>query len=123
MAKSGFVGLGSMGDAMAKNLIKAGIDMKKMVDVIRASSGNSWLTKNRDMYIQFVSMVFTDPAMTENMEDILKKDIVSIVEMTRELGIDAPVAEAVLTMANSGEFLTKDLLDEMAKVKIGAGGN
>jgi 3-hydroxyisobutyrate dehydrogenase-like beta-hydroxyacid dehydrogenase len=141
MGKSIFY-LGPLGSGMAMKLInniltlttlylvpealrlglKGGLDMRTMVEVIRASTGNNWHFDHWKTYVSFLSMFLEDPRNHESLKQISIKDIQTALEWAEELQYNAPVLAGAFSMIKAGKestgFITQDLFDQMKKAAI-----
>jgi 3-hydroxyisobutyrate dehydrogenase-like beta-hydroxyacid dehydrogenase len=68
-----------------------GMDLPTMVDVIRASSGNTWLTQEWDQSKMFLQYALRDPSQLEGFVATGLKDMELVASTCAAAGIDAPL--------------------------------
>jgi 3-hydroxyisobutyrate dehydrogenase-like beta-hydroxyacid dehydrogenase len=70
-----------------------GMDLSTMVDVIRASSGNTWLTQEWDQSKVFLQFALRDPSQLEGFVGTGLKDMALVASTCAAAGIDAPLLQ------------------------------
>ena len=93
--------------------LKSGLDVDTMVKVIRASSGNNWLTENWDAYVGFMSFMFDQPEMLSDFHQTATKDINTVLEWTKTLGLDTSVVESVSSILDHSNAMTPDMVKKL----------
>jgi 3-hydroxyisobutyrate dehydrogenase-like beta-hydroxyacid dehydrogenase len=68
-----------------------GMDLSTMVEVIKASSGNTWLTQEWDQAKLFLEFALRDPAQLEGLVETGVKDMELVASTCAEAGIEAPL--------------------------------
>ena len=68
-----------------------GMDLSTMVDVIRASSGNTWLTEEWDQAQMFLEFALRDPSQLDGLVETGLKDMQLVASTCAAAGIDAPL--------------------------------
>jgi 3-hydroxyisobutyrate dehydrogenase-like beta-hydroxyacid dehydrogenase len=89
-----------------------GLDLKKAVEVINASSGKNWGSEKWDSFVDLVSMVRNDTSF----KSTCIKDIQVAINWGDELHLDCPKLRAVLSIAKVG----MDVSDELHKKMLSA---
>jgi 3-hydroxyisobutyrate dehydrogenase-like beta-hydroxyacid dehydrogenase len=67
-----------------------GMDLSTMVDVIKASSGNTWLTQEWDQAKMFLEFALRDPSQLDGLVGTGLKDMELVASTCAASGIDAP---------------------------------
>ena len=98
--------------------LKSGLDLAKMVQVIKASSGSNWLVENWPMYMGLLNLVANDPPQRENFNHIARKDLQAAMSLVEDLAIDSPIARAVLSIVEQGDVITPELFEKMAAAQV-----
>ncbi len=78
-----------------------GLDLTTMVEVIKASSGNTWLTDNWEQTQLFMRLVLQDPAQAEPLMQTGQKDMELVATLCDQAGIDAPMLRHAITALQS----------------------
>ena len=91
-----------------------GLDLSAMIQVIKASSGSNWLVENWPMYVGLLNLVANDPPQRENFNHIARKDLQAAVSLVEDLGLDSPIARAVLSIVEKGDVITPELFAKMS---------
>ena len=68
-----------------------GMDLPTMVDVIKASSGNTWLTQEWDQAKMFLEFALRDPSQLDGLVGTGLKDMELVASTCTAAGIDAPL--------------------------------
>ena len=102
--------------------LKAGLDVKTMVEVFRVSSGNNWCSDQWSIYLGYMEALVKDSKSHETLNSIVIKDIQTALELAVELGYESPVLKSVFSMVKSGVEsqgpITEELFNEMVSAKI-----
>jgi 3-hydroxyisobutyrate dehydrogenase-like beta-hydroxyacid dehydrogenase len=67
------------------------MELSTMVDVIKASSGNTWITEEWEQAQQFLRFVLQDPAQLDALVKTGLKDMQLAASFCAASGIDAPL--------------------------------
>jgi 3-hydroxyisobutyrate dehydrogenase-like beta-hydroxyacid dehydrogenase len=86
-----------------------GLDIRKAVDVINASSGKNWCSENWEMYVRFVGMVLND----EGFQRTAVKDLETALEWTKETAGGSAIVEYALSIIKSGVDLPQGLFESL----------
>jgi 3-hydroxyisobutyrate dehydrogenase-like beta-hydroxyacid dehydrogenase len=70
-----------------------GMDLSTMVDVIRASSGNTWLTEEWEQAQMFLRFALRDPSQLDALVKTGLKDMELAAAVCASAGIDAPLLQ------------------------------
>jgi 3-hydroxyisobutyrate dehydrogenase-like beta-hydroxyacid dehydrogenase len=70
-----------------------GVELSTMVDVIKASSGNTWLTEEWEQAQQFLQFALRDPSQLDALVKTGLKDMELAATFCAASGIDAPLLE------------------------------
>lgn len=73
--------------------LKQGLDLDTMIGVIKASSGNTWLTDQWEQVRMFLGFMQHDPAQLDALVATGLKDMRLVETLCAEAGIDAPLLE------------------------------
>ncbi|MFO7965343.1 MAG: NAD(P)-dependent oxidoreductase [Desulfobacterales bacterium] len=87
--------------------IAGGMDVKTMVEMIRASSGNNWIIENWDTYMGYLNMTASQPGLLDDFHQTAVKDIKTMLEWTRSLGMSTGVVEAALSILDSSDAMSE----------------
>jgi 3-hydroxyisobutyrate dehydrogenase-like beta-hydroxyacid dehydrogenase len=102
--------------------LKAGLDIKTMVDVMRVSTGKTYFSDQWSFYVSFLSMLMKDSKSHENLNLIGIKDVQSAIEWAEELGHESPILKAISHMikcgAESTGVVTEELFNQIINAKI-----
>jgi 3-hydroxyisobutyrate dehydrogenase-like beta-hydroxyacid dehydrogenase len=80
-----------------------GMDLSTMVDVIKASSGNTWLTEEWDQAQLFLEFALRDPSQLDALVKMGLKDMELVASSCAAAGIDAPMLKnAIRTLEEQG---------------------
>ncbi len=71
--------------------VEQGLDLTTMVEVIRASSGNTWITERWDQAQLYLQVMAEDPAQLGPLMETGRKDMELARKLCEEAGIDAPM--------------------------------
>ncbi len=86
--------------------LASGLDVKTMVEMMRASSGNNWIVENWDAYIAFLGLMAAQPRSLQDFHHTAAKDIETVREWTKTQGWQAPVLDSVLSILNASDAMT-----------------
>ena len=78
--------------------LQQGLDLTTMVEVIKVSSGNTWLTDTWDQARMFLEFLRQDPAQLDALLLTGRKDMELITTMCAQAGLDTPVLRHSLSM-------------------------
>jgi len=78
-----------------------GLDLATMVQVIRASIGNTWLTENWEQSQLFMQLVLQDPAQAEPLMKTGQKDMELAATLCDQARIEAPMLRHAITALQS----------------------
>lgn len=92
--------------------LEAGLNLKKMVEVIKASAGKNFVIENWDLAIPTMEIMVGTPAAQETQIKINQKDIQAFLSLVKELGTKSGIAEAVLAMTKADDQCDKALLEK-----------
>ena len=95
--------------------LKSGLDVETMVTVIRASSGNSWLTENWDAYVGFMSFMLDQPERLSDFHQTATKDINTMLEWTEMLGMDVSVVKSVSSILADSNAMSPEMVKKLIK--------
>ena len=102
--------------------LKAGLDIKTMVEVFRVSTAHNWCSDQWNSYLGYMEPLVKDSKSHETLNSIVIKDIQTALELAGELGYESAVLKAVFSMVKSGVestgAITEDLFKEMVNAKI-----
>ncbi len=91
--------------------MEAGLDLKKMVEVITASAGKNLITEAWEGALMSFDVMYGNPEARALQLGLNEKDIRSFLELTKEVGTTSEAGEAVLTMVLSKDQTDRALLD------------
>lgn len=99
--------------------LEQGMPLATLVDVIRASSGNTWITENWDQAQAFLGLMLADPGQLESLVATGRKDLELARSFCAEAGLGAPLLEqAIATLDAQGvEGLRANLAAIVAAAK------
>jgi 3-hydroxyisobutyrate dehydrogenase-like beta-hydroxyacid dehydrogenase len=100
--------------------LQQGLELATMVEVIKASSGNTWLTDNWERARMFMEFVLQDPAQAEPLMKTGQKDMELAATLCDQAGIEAPMLRHSITALQSqlgGHLIAnvRTLLQQAAK--------
>jgi 3-hydroxyisobutyrate dehydrogenase-like beta-hydroxyacid dehydrogenase len=90
--------------------LAAGLDIKTMVEMIRASSGNNWIVENWDAYIGFLGLSADNPQSLLDFHQTATKDITTIRQWAEAQGFETPVVDSVLSILRSSDAMSVDVV-------------
>ncbi len=73
--------------------LEQGLDLSTMVEVIRASSGNTWLTQQWDQARLFLEFAQRDPSQLDGLLTTGLKDMALVARSCAQAGIEAPLVD------------------------------
>jgi 3-hydroxyisobutyrate dehydrogenase-like beta-hydroxyacid dehydrogenase len=83
--------------------VAQGLDVGTMIEVIRASTGNTWVTQSWDQARALLAFVESDPAQFESLAQTGLKDLELARTLCRESGLEAPfLSQAIATQEKHG---------------------
>ena len=91
--------------------LEVGLDLKRMVEVIRASAGNNFVIENWDMALLAMDIMIGTESARQNQLRINEKDIRAFMALAEEMGIESGAGAGVLSMVTSDDQADKALLD------------
>jgi len=98
--------------------MEAGLDLKKMVEVINASAGMNRFTDGWEgALMTFETMYGTPPARATQLK-INEKDIRAYLDLVKEVGATSAAAEAVLIMTLSDDQVDRTWLDNFKTAMV-----
>jgi 3-hydroxyisobutyrate dehydrogenase-like beta-hydroxyacid dehydrogenase len=83
--------------------VKAGLELRQMLEIVQASSGNSTIVQNWDMLAANQRKFMASPTPSVS---IFNKDVSLAVNYARALGVPVDLGNLILKMDESGLFLT-----------------
>lgn len=91
--------------------VEQGMELTTLVDVIRESSGNTWVTQNWDQAQAFLQLLLSDNSQLESLLATGRKDLELARAFCAEAGLAAPLLEqSIATLdARGAEGLRADL--------------
>jgi 3-hydroxyisobutyrate dehydrogenase-like beta-hydroxyacid dehydrogenase len=100
-----------------------GMELATMVDVIRASSGNTWLTEEWEQAQLFLEFALRDPSQLDALVKTGVKDMELAASLCAAAGIDAPLLRhAIRSLEEHGvDGLRADLTTVMKAIESGRG--
>ena len=96
--------------------MEAGLDLKKMVEVINASAGKNLITEAWEAALMSFDVMYGNPQARALQLGLNEKDVRSFLELTKEVGTTSEAGEAVLTMVLSNDQMDRALLDKFKAV-------
>ncbi len=90
------------------------LDLRRVVEVMNASSGRNWCSENWEMYVQFVGIVLKDIPF----KDTTIKDIKTVIDWAEEMDLSSPILKAALAIAESGVDVPEDLHRKILETKV-----
>ncbi len=90
--------------------LAGGLDVKTMVEMIRASSGNNWIAENWDTYIAYLGLTAAEPGALADFHQTATKDIQTMLEWTRALGLNTRVVESALRILDSSDAMSEETI-------------
>ena len=100
--------------------LSQGLDLQTMVEVIRASSGNTWLTQEWDQAKLFLEFALRDTAQLEGLVNTGLKDMALVARLCEQAGIQSPLLEHAI--AGVEQHGAQGLGASLAAVMKGVGG-
>ena len=91
--------------------MEAGLDLKKMVEVINASAGKNLMTEAWEAALMTFGIMYGTPDARATQLKINEKDIRAYLDLVREVGTKSAAGEAVLAMVLSDDQVDKKWLD------------
>ena len=92
--------------------LEAGLDLKKMVEVINASAGKNLITEAWEGALLTFETMYGTPDARATQLKVNKKDIWAYLDLVKEVGTKSAAGEAVLTMVLSDDQMDRALLDK-----------
>lgn len=91
--------------------MEAGLDLKKMVEVINASAGKNLMTEAWEAALMTFGIMYGTPDARATQLKINEKDIRAYLDLVKEVGTKSAAGEAVLAMVLSDDQVDKKWLD------------
>lgn len=91
--------------------MKAGLNLKQMVEVIKASAGKNFIIENWDVALVTMNIMYGTPAARTTQLTINEKDIRAYMGLVKELGSQSAAGEAVLAMVTSDDQVDQAMID------------
>ncbi len=91
--------------------LEAGLDLKKMVEVINASAGKNLMTESWEGTLMTFAIMYGTPDARATQLKINEKDIRAYLDLVKEVGTQSAAGEAVLAMVLSDDQVDKAWLD------------
>ena len=91
--------------------MEAGLDLKKMVEVINASAGKNLMTEAWEAALITFGIMYGTPDARATQLKINEKDIRAYLDLVKEVGTKSAAGEAVLAMVLSDDQVDKKWLD------------
>ncbi len=80
-----------------------GLELETLVDVVRSSTGNTWVTQSWDQAKALLAFLEGEPAQLESLATTGLKDLELAMTLCRESGLDLPfLGQAVATQGKHG---------------------
>jgi 3-hydroxyisobutyrate dehydrogenase-like beta-hydroxyacid dehydrogenase len=102
--------------------LRAGLDVKTMVEVMRVSTGKTYFSDQWSFYVSFLSMLMKNSKLHENLNLIGIKDVQSALKLAEELGYESSILKAIFPMikcaAESTGAVTEELFNQIISAKI-----
>jgi 3-hydroxyisobutyrate dehydrogenase-like beta-hydroxyacid dehydrogenase len=95
--------------------LAGGLDVKTMVEMIRASSGNNWIVENWDAYIAYLGLTAAEPRFLADFHQTATKDITTMLEWAKTLGLDTGVVESALDILDSSDAMSEEMVGKLIK--------
>mgnify|MGYP001325967873 CR=1 FL=1 len=92
--------------------MEAGLDLKKMVEVINASAGKNLMTEAWEAALMTFGIMYGTPDARAIQLKINEKDIRAYLDLVKELGTKSAAGEAVLNMVLSDDQVDGPWLDK-----------
>lgn len=100
--------------------LKAGLDIRTMVETIRASTGSNHCSDQWDIYLGLLGLLMKDPEFHKIFNSLLIKDIQTAMELAEGLEYETPVLKALFSMIKTGVESTGTITEELFKQMIEA---
>jgi 3-hydroxyisobutyrate dehydrogenase-like beta-hydroxyacid dehydrogenase len=102
--------------------LKTGLDIRTMVETIRASTGSNHCSDQWEIYLGLLSMLMKDPEYHEIFSSLLIKDIQTMLELAKGLEYESPVLRALFSMiktsVESTGIINEELFNQFIKADI-----
>lgn len=92
--------------------LEAGLDLKQMVEVIKASAGKNFIIENWDVALLTMNIMVGNPVAAATQLKINEKDIRAYLDLIQELGTKSGAGEAILALVTSDDQPDKSLVDK-----------
>jgi 3-hydroxyisobutyrate dehydrogenase-like beta-hydroxyacid dehydrogenase len=100
--------------------VAQGLELGTMVDMIRASTGNTWVTQDWDQAQALLAFVKNDPAQFESLARTGLKDLELAMTLCRESGLDAPfLSQTIATQEKHGVSAVIPHVEALARALTG----
>ncbi len=91
-----------------------GVDLRTLVEVIRASSGNTWVTENWDQALLLLDFIRRDPTQLDSLLETGRKDLELAAELCEQSGVEAPLLlHSIAAMKDLGPQALRAGLDAL----------
>jgi len=98
--------------------VEQGMDLTTLVEVIRESSGDTWITRNWDRALAFLRLLMSDRSQLDSLVVTGRKDLELARSFCREAGLAAPVLEQAI--ATLDEQRIESLRENLAAIVAAA---
>lgn len=106
-----------VGEALRIGLTQ-GLELSTMIDVIKASSGNTWLTQEWEQVQQFLEFALRDPSQLEALVETGLKDMQLAAAFCEGAGVDAPLlAHAIGALEQHGAAELRSNLEALCQAR------
>ncbi len=100
--------------------VAQGLEPETMVEVIRASTGNTWVTQSWDQARALLAFLESDPAQFESLARTGLKDLELAMTLCRESGLEMPfLAQAIATQEKHGVVAVRPHVEALGKALRG----
>ncbi len=97
-----------------------GLELTTLVEVVRASSGNTWITENWDQVTLLLEFLGKDSTQLDALIETGNKDLQLALELCEQSGIDTPLLRhSVETLKTLGPEAFRTGLDAIAGASVG----
>ena len=98
--------------------LSAGLDLKKMVEVINASAGKNLITEAWEAALMSFDVMYGDKNARAIQLKLNEKDVRAFLELAKEAGTKSEAGEAVLNMVLSNDQTDRALLDDFKAAMV-----
>lgn len=101
--------------------LSEGLELASLVEVIRASSGNTWLTENWDQAVLLLEFLHRDPTQIDALLGTGNKDLELALELCQQSGIETPLLRrSIETMKELGPNALRTGIEAIRGTERGA---